>query len=124
VWRLVPPGSIDTAQYDEQDHEEDAHEQVACELPSRILTSVGLAAVEPASRSVSSLSFVCQKESILDTAASSQDIWIFAALIAFAYNVCATQLEFFGQGRLAVPLDVILIVVGPLIGATHDIDCV
>lgn len=63
-------------------------------------------------------------QAVLDTAASLEDVRIVGRVIAFAYDVGRAELEFFGEGGLTGPLDVVVVVVGACVLAAHHIDFV
>lgn len=68
------------------------------------------------------MSLVCEHKPIFDTAAALEDIWILRVVVSFADDVRGTELEFLGERGGACPLNVVFVVIGASVLATHDVD--
>lgn len=68
------------------------------------------------------VAFVREHQSVLDTAATLQDVWVVGVIVPLANDVGRAEFEFVRERGGAGPLDVVLVVVGACILASHYID--
>jgi hypothetical protein len=70
------------------------------------------------------VTLVREDEPVLNTTTALQDVRVLGVIVAFANDVCRAELEFFWQRSGTGPLDVVLVVVGASVLATHYVDLI
>lgn len=65
------------------------------------------------------MAFLREDKTVLYTAASFQDVWVFGVIVAFADDVCGAEFEFFGERGGAGPLYGVFVVVRAAVLAAH-----
>ena len=63
-----------------------------------------------------------KRQSIFDSTAALQHVWVVAGIVSFADHICASELEFWRQVGFACPFDVLFAVAGAGVRAAHYVD--
>jgi hypothetical protein len=70
------------------------------------------------------MALVREYQSVLNSTASLQDVWILGVIVAFADDIRGAKFELFGQRGGTCPLNIFGIVIGAGVFAAHYIDFV
>jgi type III secretory pathway component EscS len=120
-------GVYDPCGYTDEGHPEYRSSNLLAKCPRALSTAILVVSAPPVSASSFAelvVALLCEYESVLDTTAALQDVWVFGVVVAFADDVRGTELEFFGERGGTCPLDVVLVVVSAGVLAAHDVDLI